>query len=80
MNNRDLASALRRAAAAHGENEKRIGHRGENWPDWYAAYGVGKERRKAAGIGDYDLSITRLTINAPIREGGNSILVLYAGL
>jgi catechol 2,3-dioxygenase-like lactoylglutathione lyase family enzyme len=35
----DLASALRRAAAAHGEHEKR--HGGEydvNWPDWYAAY------------------------------------------
>jgi hypothetical protein len=34
----DLASALRRAAAAHGEHEKRIGHRDENWPDWYAEY------------------------------------------
>ncbi len=34
----DLASALRRAEAAHGEHEKRIGHRDENWPDWYAAY------------------------------------------
>jgi len=35
---RDLASALRRAEAAHGEHEKRIGKRDENWPDWYAAY------------------------------------------
>jgi len=34
----DLGSALRRAAAAHGEHEKRIGQRDENWPDWYAAY------------------------------------------
>ncbi len=34
----DLASALRRAEAAHGQHEKRIGHRDENWPDWYAAY------------------------------------------
>jgi catechol 2,3-dioxygenase-like lactoylglutathione lyase family enzyme len=34
----DLASALRRAAAAHGEHEKRIGQRDENWPGWYAAY------------------------------------------
>ena len=34
----DLASALRRAAAAHGEHEKRIGQRDENWPDWYAEY------------------------------------------
>jgi len=34
----DVANALRRAAAAHGEHEKRIGQRDENWPDWYAAY------------------------------------------
>lgn len=34
----DLASALRRAAAAHGEHEKRIGAADPNWPDWYAAY------------------------------------------
>jgi catechol 2,3-dioxygenase-like lactoylglutathione lyase family enzyme len=34
----DLASAMRRAAAAHGEHEKRIGHEDANWPDWYAAY------------------------------------------
>jgi catechol 2,3-dioxygenase-like lactoylglutathione lyase family enzyme len=34
----DLASALRRAAAAHGEREKRIGAADANWPDWYAEY------------------------------------------
>jgi catechol 2,3-dioxygenase-like lactoylglutathione lyase family enzyme len=35
----DLASALRRAEAAHGEHEKRAGgQRDENWPDWYADY------------------------------------------
>ena len=35
----DLASALRRAEAAHGEHEKRSGgQRDANWPDWYAAY------------------------------------------
>ena len=34
----DLVSALRRAAAAHGEHEKRIGEADENWPEWYAAY------------------------------------------
>ena len=36
----DLASALRRAEAAHGEHEKRTGQRDANWPDWYAAYMV----------------------------------------
>ena len=34
----DLATAIRRAAAAHGEHEKRNGQRDANWPDWYAAY------------------------------------------
>jgi hypothetical protein len=34
----DLASALRRAEAAHGEHEQRTGERDANWPDWYAAY------------------------------------------
>jgi len=37
----DLAAALRRAAAAHGEHEKRNGGRhDEDWPDWYADYMV----------------------------------------
>ena len=34
----DLASALRRAEAAHGQHEKRTGMRDENWPDWYAEF------------------------------------------
>jgi catechol 2,3-dioxygenase-like lactoylglutathione lyase family enzyme len=36
----DLASALRRVEAAHGEHEKRIGKADPNWPDWYAEYMV----------------------------------------
>jgi catechol 2,3-dioxygenase-like lactoylglutathione lyase family enzyme len=36
----DLAAALRRASAAHGEHEKRIGQADPNWPDWYAEYMV----------------------------------------
>ena len=34
----DLANAMRRASAAHGEHEKRIGAADANWPDWYAKY------------------------------------------
>jgi catechol 2,3-dioxygenase-like lactoylglutathione lyase family enzyme len=34
----DLAASMRRASAAHGEHEKRIGAADPNWPDWYAAY------------------------------------------
>jgi catechol 2,3-dioxygenase-like lactoylglutathione lyase family enzyme len=39
----DLASALRRAEAAHGEHEKRTGQRDANWPDWYARYMVAEQ-------------------------------------
>ena len=39
----DLASAMRRAAAAHGEHEKRIGHHDADWPDWYATYMVAEQ-------------------------------------
>ena len=44
---RELAAALRRAAAAHGEHEKRTGgQRDENWPDWYAEYMVNEQAGK----------------------------------
>lgn len=39
----DLASALRRAEAAHGEHEKRTGQRDADWPTWYAAYIVAEQ-------------------------------------
>ncbi|MBR0873446.1 VOC family protein [Bradyrhizobium tropiciagri] len=42
----DLAAALRRAAAAHGEHEKRTGGPDANWPDWYAEYIVREQAGK----------------------------------
>jgi len=42
----DLASAFRRAEAAHGQHEKRTGQRDENWPDWYAEYMVAEQAGK----------------------------------
>jgi len=43
----ELAAALRRASAAHGEHEARTGgQRDENWPDWYAAYVVAEHAGK----------------------------------
>ncbi len=36
----DLAGALRRAEAAHGQFEERIGQADKNWPKWYAEYMV----------------------------------------
>jgi catechol 2,3-dioxygenase-like lactoylglutathione lyase family enzyme len=40
---RDLESALRRTAAAHGQHEKRTGGRDENWPAWYVDYMVAEQ-------------------------------------
>jgi catechol 2,3-dioxygenase-like lactoylglutathione lyase family enzyme len=40
----DLAAAFRRAGAAHGEHEKRVGgDHSQTWPDWYAAYMVAEQ-------------------------------------
>jgi catechol 2,3-dioxygenase-like lactoylglutathione lyase family enzyme len=39
----ELVGALRRAEAAHGEHEKRLGHRDEEWPDWYARYMIAEQ-------------------------------------
>ena len=42
----DLVAALKRAAAAHGEHEKRIGKHDDNWADWYAGYMVREQAGK----------------------------------
>jgi catechol 2,3-dioxygenase-like lactoylglutathione lyase family enzyme len=42
----ELAAALRRAAAPHGQHERRIGQRDAEWPDWYAAYMVAEHAGK----------------------------------
>ena len=39
----DLAGAMRRAEAAHGAHEKRIGKADPDWPDWYASYMVAEQ-------------------------------------
>ena len=36
----DLAAALKRAAAAHGEHEQRTGQHDADWFNWYAEYMV----------------------------------------
>jgi hypothetical protein len=44
----DLAEALRRAASAHGEHEKRIGKADPDWPDWYARFMVAEQAGEEA--------------------------------
>lgn len=47
----EFAATLRRAAAAHGEHEKRTGgQRDENWPDWYAQYMVAEQTGNALPV------------------------------
>jgi catechol 2,3-dioxygenase-like lactoylglutathione lyase family enzyme len=41
----ELAGALRRAEAAHGEHEKRTGQKDANWADWYAQYLVSEQAK-----------------------------------
>ena len=43
----ELASALRRAEAAHGQHEKRTGQRDANWSDWYAEYMVAEQAARS---------------------------------
>jgi catechol 2,3-dioxygenase-like lactoylglutathione lyase family enzyme len=42
----ELATALRRAGAAHGEHEKHTGQRDADWPNWYAEYIVREQAGK----------------------------------
>jgi catechol 2,3-dioxygenase-like lactoylglutathione lyase family enzyme len=43
----ELAAALRRAEAAHGEHERRTGGgRDANWPEWYAEYMIAEQAGK----------------------------------
>lgn len=42
----DLATALRRAEAAHTQHEKRTGERDAAWPDWYAEYLINEKTGK----------------------------------
>ena len=70
----DLARALARAADAHGQHEKQIGHPDPGWPDWYAAYlereqagpggeqaGPGPEPAPAAGRGGAPVTVAVVT-------------------
>ena len=43
----NLSQALRRAAAAHGKHEARMGQADPNWPDWYAEYMVREQSGEA---------------------------------
>lgn len=43
-----LAQLLREAEHAHGEYEKELGRRDEDWPGWYADYILRRLREEGA--------------------------------
>ena len=47
----ELADLLREAERAHGEYEKELGQRDEDWPAWYATWIVEQLRQREGGPG-----------------------------
>jgi hypothetical protein len=47
----ELAEALRRAEAAHGEHEQEIGHPDADWPDWYAQFMIAEQSEGSGQAG-----------------------------
>jgi hypothetical protein len=43
----ELAELLREAQRAHGEYERALGARDEDWPGWYAAWMLDRLRERA---------------------------------
>ncbi len=43
----ELAELLRDAQRAHGEYERELGERDEDWPSWYAQYMLDRLRERA---------------------------------
>jgi hypothetical protein len=43
----ELAELLREAERAHGEYERELGSRDEDWPTWYAGYILDRLRKPA---------------------------------
>jgi hypothetical protein len=41
-----LAELLRKAERAHGEYERELGSRDEDWPTWYAGYILDRLRER----------------------------------
>jgi hypothetical protein len=45
----ELAELLRGAEKAHGEYERVLGQRDEDWPTWYARWIIDKLEARSAG-------------------------------
>lgn len=47
----ELARLLREAEKAHGEYERELGSRDEDWPAWYATWILERLEERGAGPG-----------------------------
>lgn len=45
MTQEELAALLRAAEKAHGQYERTLGRRDDDWPTWYAGYMLGQSRQ-----------------------------------
>ncbi len=43
----ELAELLKEAESAHGEYERGLGERDEDWPTWYAGYVLDRLRERS---------------------------------
>ncbi len=46
LSREELAELLRDAQRAHGEYERELGERDEDWPSWYAQYMLDRLRER----------------------------------
>jgi hypothetical protein len=51
LSQEELAELLREAERAHGEYERELGQRDEDWPSWYAGFMLERLRARR-GSGD----------------------------
>ena len=68
----ELASELRAAEAAHGVYEQELGHRDEDWPDWYARFIVDRlEQPRGIGLDAEDLRILEAALHSYLDDFGH---------
>jgi hypothetical protein len=68
----ELAAELREAEAAHGVYEKELGHRDEDWPDWYAKFIVDRlDQPRGIGLDAEDLRILEAALHSYLDDFGH---------
>jgi hypothetical protein len=68
----ELAAELRAAEAAHGEYERQLGHRDENWPTWYANFIVERlNQPRGIGLDAEDLRILEAALRSYVDDFGH---------